>query len=122
MKSLNTYIIEKFKINKNIKSIIIDDELEKICSELKDFLIDNCECKLDKKYFDIQCVREDWPHGPLNKIQFSSGISRYANELEKIKETIEQFLNDNNLKYIIDNSKWEETRFTSSIINITIYK
>lgn len=120
MKPLLSYILEKLVIDANVKSIIIDDELEKICSELKDFLIDNCKCKLDKKYFDLQCVREDWPHGPLNKIQFSSGISSYANELEKIKETIKQFLNDNKLKYIIDNSKWEKTGFTCSIINITI--
>ena len=122
MNSLSTYIIEKLKINKNTKSIIIDDELEKICSELKDFLIDNCECKLDKKHFDIQCVREDWPRGPLNKIQFSSGWSYYANELEKIKETIEQFLDDSKLKYIIDDSIWNGPGYTSSIINVTIYK
>ena len=99
MNNLSQYITEKLKLTKDIKeeTLIIDDELEEWIKPIEDFIKDNIT--LDEKYYTINCVKEDWPNGPLNKIQFSTGvITTHSKELEELPEKIRKFLNDNNIK------------------------
>ena len=97
MKKINTYIIEKLSINKDTENLILDDELEKWIKPIQDFIKDNIT--LDEKYYTINCVKEDWPNGPLNKIQFSTGvIATHKEELEELPEKIKKFLDDKHIK------------------------
>ena len=120
MKNLNVYIIEKFRINKDTETLILDDELEKWIKPIKDFIKDNIT--LDEKYYNINCVKEDWPNGPLNKIQFSTGVTTtHSEELEELPEKIRKFLDDNNIKNEIT-SNMMNSPIKSFLINIKLYK
>lgn len=97
MIKINQYITEKLHLNKDIENLIIDDELEQWIKPIEDFVKDNIT--LDEKYYTINCVKEDWPNGPLNKIQFSTGvIATHSKELEELPEKIKKFLDDKHIK------------------------
>lgn len=118
MKQIKSYIIEKLKINKDIQTLIIDDELEEWVKPIKDFIKDNLT--LDEKYYNINCVKEDFPHGPLDKIQFSTGvIGTHSKELEELPEKIKKFLDDNNINNETIGDIINKDIF---LINIKLYK
>ena len=71
---------------------------------------------------NINCVKEDFPNGPLNKIQFSTGvISIHKEELEELPEKIKKFLDD---KHIKNKTTGKMIGSPSNIflINIKLYK
>ena len=120
MKNLNNYIVEKLRINKNTQNLIIDDELEEWIEPIKSFIKDNIT--LDEKYYNINCVKEDWPNGPLNKIQFSTGVvATHSKELEELAEKIRNFLNDKKIKNETI-SNMIDSPIKSFLINIKLYK
>ena len=120
MKQFSIYIIEKLHLNKDTKNLIIDDELEKWIKPIEDFVKDNIT--LDEKYYKIFRVKEDWPNGPLNKIQFSTGvITTHSEELKELPEKIRNFLDDNNIKNEIT-SNMMNSPIKSFLINIKLYK
>ena len=120
MRNINTYIIEKLHLNKDTESLITDDELEEWVKPIEDFIKDNIT--LDEKYYTINCVKEDWPNGPLNKIQFCTGvIATHSKELEELPEKIRKFLDDKHIK----NETTDDMINNPSkyfLINIKLYK
>ncbi len=120
MKNINLYIIEKLRINKDTGNLILNNELEKWIKPIKNFVKDNIT--LDEKYYNINCVREDFPYGPLNKIQFSSGvITTHKKELEELPEKLRKFLDDNNIKNEITDDMIDNP-IGLFLINIKLYK
>jgi len=120
MKNLNNYIVEKLRINKDTEILIIDDELKEWIEPIKDFVKDNIT--LDEKYYEINCIKEDWPNGPLNKIQFSTGVvTLHRKELEELPEKLRKFLDDKHIKNEI-NSNMMDGPVKSFLIYITLYK
>jgi len=120
MIKINQYITEKLHLNKDIENLIVDDELEQWIKPIEDFVKDNIT--LDEKYYDIGCIKEDWPKGPLNKIQFSTGvITTHKKELEELPEKIKKFLDDNHIKNEI-NSNMADFPIKSFLIYIKLYK
>ena len=120
MNNLSTYIIEKLHLNKDIENLIVDDELKQWIKPIEDFVKDNIT--LDENYYTINCVKEDFPNGPLNKIQFSTGvISTHKEELKELPEKIRKFLDD---KHIKNKTTGNMIGAPSNIflINIKLYK
>lgn len=119
MITINKYISEKLHLNKDTENLIVDDELKKWAKSIEDFVKDNIT--LEEKYYDINCVKEDWPNGPLNKIQFSTGIiATHIKELEELPEKIKKFLDDNHIKNEI-NSNTIDNPIRIFLINIQLY-
>ena len=120
MLNLNEYIIEKLRINKDTENLIVNDDLEKWIKPIKNFVKDNIT--LNEKYYNISCVRENFPHGPLDKIQFSTGvITTHSKELEELTGKLRNFFDDKNIKNeIIDNMI--DVPINLFLINIKLYK
>lgn len=120
MLSLNTYILEKLRINKDTENLLLNDDLEKWIKPIKNFVKDNIT--LNEKYYNISCVRENFPNGPLDKIQFSTGvITTHSKELEELPEKIRKFLDDNNIKNKITGDMIDNP-IGLFLINIKLYK
>ena len=121
MNNLSQYITEKLKLTKDTRTLILDDELEEWVKPIEDFVKDNIT--LDKKYYDINCVKEDWPKGPLNKIQFVTGvITTHKKELEELPEKLKKFFDDNNIKNEIISNMIDNPTTKSFLIYIKLYK
>lgn len=120
MITINKYISEKLHLNKDTESLIVDDELEEWVKPIEEFVKDNIT--LDEKYYNINCVKEDWPNGPLNKIQFATGvIATHSKELEELPEKIRKFLDEKHIK----NETTDDMINNPSkyfLINIKLYK
>ncbi len=120
MIKINEYIIEKLRINKDTEKLIVNDDLKKWIEPIKNFVKNNIT--LDKKYYNINCVREDFPNGPLNMIQFSTGVlTTHSKELEELPEKLRKFLYDNNIKNKIIGDMIDNP-INIFLINIKLYK